>query len=1035
MAVSRRSFFRRSLALAGAGATGAFSAPAANASAVSGPYKLKNTKEFVNICCYCSGGCGTICSSRDGELVNLEGDPDNPVNLGGLCPKGAAMWGLRNIVTRDRKAASHPDRALHPMVRRPGSDKWERISWDKAVDEIARHIKTTRDKTFVHEEDGVIVNRCDGMASYGAAQLDNEEAWLVQKFARSMGIVAIDNQTRVCHSSTVSGLAPSFGRGSMTNHWCDFANSDVIMSIGSNNSENHPLSSRWVERAQDKGAKWIVVDPRYTRSAAQCDIYGRIRPGTDIAFFGGLINYILTNNLWQHEYVLHYTNASCLLRDDFSYDEKHGLFSGWDPKTHTYSNESWGYNHDKSVVWNTAPGAPFAWVNKPGTPKFKTPDLQVLKRDLTLSDPHCVINVLRRHYARYTPELVSKVTGMDKDVMVKIWETYASTGKPEKSGSILYALGQTQHSYGSQNCRSMCIIQLLLGNIGVAGGGINALRGEPNVQGSTDVGASVPDAPGYLHWPTGKDGATLADYLHHETYSGGYYTNKPKFWVSMLREWFGKNATVDNDYCHDLLPKISPKRDYGYYSTIMTFNQMRDDIIKGYFCWGMNPAHSEPNAKHVRNSMAKLDWLVVADWFETETALFWKAPDMKAADVKTEVYFLPAALIYEKIGSINNSGRWVQWRQKAVEPPGECKSDFEMMMLIWHRLVELYRTEGGAYPEPIMKANMEYRIDGKYDVRALCWALNGYYTDNNKLVPGYAALQADGSTACGIWIWSGYYNNEAAKMDPMSQPTARRSKEDPTGLGLFPGWSFAWPANRRILYNRASADPQGKPWDPKKVLVEWKDGKWVQNDVGDFASANPPDDNAFFMTWEQRARLFATSNMADGPLPEHFEPFESPVPNLFNGAGHNPCIRFADDPSVQQGSAEKYPFVCTTYSVVEHWQSGTQTRNIPWLNEISPSNFIELSPELAQEKGIANGDLVHVWNNRGSVKVPAMVTIRMQPMTVNGKTVHVVGMPHHFSWATKLATGDNVNDITPNVGDPNSYIPEFKAFLVNIEKA
>ena len=1032
MELSRRSFFKRGLAF-GASAAAAATAAAETAHAEA-PYKLRNVKEVTNICCYCSGGCGTICSSRDGELINLEGDPDHPVNLGGLCPKGAAMWGLRNVVTADRKAKLHPDRPLYPMVRRPGKKEWERLSWDEAVNEIARHIKTTRDATFVEKEDGITVNRCDGISSFGAAQLNNEEGWLVQKFARSMGILSIDNQTRVCHSSTVAGLAPSFGRGSMTSHWCDFANSDVIMSIGSNNVENHPLSSRWVERAQDKGAKWIVVDPRYSRSAAQADIYARIRPGTDIAFYGGLIRYIIENKLYQKEYILHYTNAACILRPDFKFDEETGLFSGWDPETKRYDNETWGYDVDKKVGWDTTPGSAFSWVNDPNVPKFKTPDLKVLKRDMTLTDPNCVLNVMRRHYARYTPEMVHRVTGMDMDVMKKVWDTFASTGRPDKAGSILYALGQTQHSYGSQNCRAMCVVQLLLGNIGIAGGGINALRGEPNVQGSTDVGASSHQAPGYLAWPTAKSHPTLAKYLSTETYAAGYYSNKPKFWVSALKEWFGDNATFKNDYCYDLLPKIAPKKDYGDFSTIMSFNDMRDDKIKGYMCWGMNPAHSTPNAKHARHAMAKLDWLLVADWFQTETSLFWCAPDMKPEEVQTEVYFLPAALIYEKIGSINNSGRWIQWREKAVEPPGECKSDFEMMMLIWDKLCELYRKEGGACPDQILKTNMNYRINGKADLRALCWALNGYTVKDQKLIPGYAALKADGTTACGIWIFSGYYNNEAEKMDPMKQPCTRRNKSDPSGLGLFPEWSFAWPANRRILYNRASADPEGRPWDPKRTLVEWKGDHWLQNDVGDFVTAKGPDDKAFFMTWEQNARLFAYG-MADGPLPEHFEPHEAPVKNLLNGAGGNPCIRFADDPSVKRGSVKDFPFVVTTYSVVEHWQTGTQTRNIPWLNELIPCNFIELSEELAAEKGIKTGDMVHVWNNRGSVKVAAMVTKRMKPMEIDGKMTHVVGMPHHFSWATNMARGDNVNDLTPNVGDPNSYIPEYKAFLVNLEKA
>lgn len=1036
MEVSRRSFLKRGLILGASPVAAGMASVAVAGTPTKKPYKLANTQEFTNICCYCAGGCGQICSSRDGELINVEGDPDHPVNLGGLCPKGATVFGLRNTILQDRRMVLNPERVLKPMVRRPGKSTWEEISWDEALDAIAKRVKQTRDATFKATEDGMLVNRTEGIAMLGASQLNCEEGWLVQKFARSLGVIAIDNQTRVCHSSTVSGLAPSFGRGSMTSHWCDFANADVILSCGSNNVENHPLSSRWVERAQDKGATWIVIDPRFTRSAKNADIYGRIRPGTDIAFYGGLINYILQNDLWQKEYVLNYTNAACLLRKDYKFDPETGLFSGWDPQKKTYNQESWGYDYEKVEQWDTSAKGPYAWVNDPGVPKFKTPELEVLKRDMTLKDPMCVLNVIKRHYARYTPEVVSKITGMDMDVMMKIWEIYASTGKPGKAGALLYALGQTQHTYGGQNCRSMCMIQLLLGNIGIPGGGLNALRGEPNVQGGTDVCVTVPDLPGYLKWPTTAKHATLADYLHNETYAAGYYANKPKFLISFLREWFGDNANVNNDYCYDLLPKIGPREDAGAWSTIGTFNKMRDGVIKGYFCWGMNPAHSTPNAKHARHAMKNLDWLVVSDWFLTETATFWQAPDMKPEEVQTEVYFLPAALIYEKTGSIANSGRWIQWRQKAIEPPGECKSDFEMIELLFDRIRTLYKNDPKAvFPEPIMKVTMDYKIDGKYDIRALCWAINGYTTKDGKLLKGYADLKADGSTACGLWIYSGYYNNDADRLDPMKQPMSRRSKEDPSGLGLYPNWSFAWPANRRVLYNRASCDMQGKPWNPDKVFVEWKDGKWIQNDVGDFVTANPPDNKAFFMTWEQNARLFAYSGMADGPLPEHFEPHESPTENVLNKAGGNPMARFVEDKSVLRGNAKEFPYVATTYSVTEHWQSGTQTRSIPWLNELIPCNFVEISEELAKEKGIKNGDMVRVFNKRGSATANAMVTIRMKPMMINGQLTHVVGFPHHFSWCGKFATGDNMNDLTPNVGDPNSFIPEYKAFLVNIEKA
>lgn len=1043
MQTTRRKFLKTSAMFGGGSAAFGMMSAANSATFLQpGPWKLNNTKEFLNVCCYCSGGCGTICSVRDGKLINLEGDPDHPCNIGGLCPKGAGMAGLRHIVTKDRRVVAHPHRLTRPKVRRPGSTEWEEISWAQAIDEMARAIKKTRDENYTPTEDGVTVNRCDGIASFGAAQLNNEEGWLVQKFARSLGVTQIDNQTRVCHSSTVAGLAPSFGRGSMTSHWSDFQNADVIMTIGSNNVENHPLSSRWVHRAVDRGATWIVVDPRFTRSAAQADMFAGIRPGTDIAFFGGLISYIIENGLYQKEYVKNYTNAAYLLSPEYKFNPDDGLFSGWDEKTKSYDNKTWAYQTAEVKPWDDSPGAAGAWVNEPGVPQFNKPALKVPKKDMSLQDPLCVINVMKNHYKRYDIPTVSKITGIDPEILEAIYKTYASTGAPEKSGSILYALGQTQHHYGSQNCRAMCVVQLLLGNVGVAGGGINALRGEPNVQGSTDIGASAPDAPGYLAWPIVQKHKNLAGWCAAETYADGYYMNKPKFMVSLLKEWYGDNANANNDYCFDLLPKRSLKRPD---TTMPTFHNMENQSIKGYLVWGMNPAHSAANTKFVREAMAKLDWMIVADWFETETASFWKAPDMDPKKINTTVYMLPAALIYEKEGGINNSGRWIQWRQKAVEPLGQAKSDFEMLSLLFNRIQQLYRKEGGVNPDQVTKVNWNYRNpEGQLDIKAVAHALNGYDWKSGRLLDNFNELKADGSTACGIWIFTGFFNNNKAKWDAMEQPCTRRSKVDPSGLGLYPEWSFAWPANRRVLYNRASADMQGQPWNKDRMLVSWNGTKWVNNDVPDFVAAAknpdgstrqvPPNNKAFFMTWEQNSRLFAYP-MSDGPMPEHYEPFETPTKNILNGRQNSPKILFADHPSVKKGEASQYPIVATSYSLTEHWQSGTQTRNVPWIVETQPAPFVEISTELAQEKGIKNGDKIRVFNNRGSIVCNAMVTIRLKPFMVNGQKTHMIGLPHHWSWATAYATGDTMNDLTPNVGDPNSNIPEYKAFLVNVERA
>lgn len=828
----------------------------------------------------------------------------------------------------------------------------------------------------------------------------------------------------------------------MTGHYCDFKNADVILTCGSNNLENHPASSKWTQRALDNGATWIVVDPRFTRTAEVADIYCPIRSGTDLAFYGGMINYMIENDLWQHEYVINYTNASYLIDPDYDFDVETGLFSGWNPATKKYDTTTWGYQVDSTREWDTSDDGAYAWAAAEGVPAFTPPTVKVPKKDLTLQDPQCVFQIMKEHYSRYTVEKVCDICGMEPDNLKQVYDVYCSTGKPGKAGTILYALGQTQHHYGAQNTRIMCLVQLMLGNAGIAGGGLNALRGEPNVQGATDMAMMVYDFPGYLKWPSVSTTPTLRDWCEHETYPDGYYTNKPKFFISALKEWYGENATLENDFGYDWLPKVPKNGDD--YTTTGTFELMDQGIIKGYFAWGQNPAASDANTKFVRNSMCKLDWLVAADWFMTETASFWKAPDIDSASVQTECYFLPAALIYEKSGTLLNSGRWMQYRYKAVDPVGQAKPDYEMCDMLWTKIVELYRKEGGVCPEAVLNVKWDYYVDGKIDPRPVSWALNGYEVATGKLLKGFGDLKADGSTANAIWIYGGHYNNSDAKLDPAQQPCGRRSQDDPSGLGLYPNWSFSWPANRRIIYNRASADMSGKPWDEKRALVWWTGEKWESNDVPDFVASRtaadgtvtpvPPNDKAFMMKWEGNANLI-TTGMKDAPLPEFYEPFESPTLNALNGAQSSPMIKFADNESVQKGDKSQYPIVATTYSVTEHWQSGSQTRSCPVLDELQPVQFIEISHELAERKGIANGDSVRVFNNRGSVSVKAIVTKRIRPFTINGETVHQIGMIHHWGWAGNYSTGDVVNDLTPNVGDPNSYIPEYKAFLVDVEKA
>ena len=818
----------------------------------------------------------------------------------------------------------------------------------------------------------------------------------------------------------------------MTNHWVDLKNADYILVIGSNAAENHPASMAWIHKAMnERGAKLIVVDPRFTRTASQADIYAPIRSGTDIAFFGGMIKYILDNELYHKEYVLHYTNAAALIHPDYKGpDELDGLFSGYDAEKRTYDRSTWAYQTDEA-----------------GDPLF----------DETLQNPQCVFQILKRHYARYDLDTVSKVTGCPKELLEKVYRTYAESGAADKTGTILYAMGQTQHTVGSQNVRAMAMIQLLLGNVGRPGGGVNALRGESNVQGSTDQGLLAHLLPGYLGIPVAGRHASLKEYLEKETPKKSYWANKPKFLISLLKAWWGEHATSENDFAFDYLPKVENPADHYW---ISLFQAMYAGKIRGCWIMGMNPAVSGPNARFEREALKRLDWLVVQDIFDTETASFWRAPGEDPAAIKTEVFLLPAADAMEKEGSIVTSGRLIQWRPKAAEAPGEALPDHQIINLIALKLKELYAAEGGAFPEPILHLNWDYGQE--LDVEKVAREINGYYLQDvqdekgnivgkkGELLPGFAKLRDDGSTACGCWIYSGYYYPAPDGFGNLMPATKRRNSQyDPGGLGIYPYFAFSWPANRRILYNRCSADPDGKPWAEDKALIWWDGTQWTGYDVPDFAVTKAPTDpggrDPFIMLVEGKGKLFGALN--EGPLPEHYEPVESPVRNLLSGQQVNPVVNIwrtdeGKDVGDNWGDPEKFPIVATTYRVVEHWQAGGMSRWLDWLVETQPEMFVEMSQELAAEKGIKSGDRVIVRSARGQIEAIAIVTARFKPFLVNGKTVHQVGMPWHWGW--KGLTYDvgergyvqsTANDLSPQVGDGNTAIPEYKAFLVDIEKA
>jgi formate dehydrogenase major subunit len=783
--------------------------------------------------------------------------------------------------------------------------------------------------------------------------------------------------------------------------------------MGSNAAENHPISMKWVGKAKDKGATLIHVDPRFTRTSAKADIYAAERSGTDIAFLGGMMNYILANNKFHKEYAANYTNASFIVGP--KYDFKDGLFSGYDPKKKKYDKSFWAFEKD-------ANGVP--------------------KRDLTFKDPRCVFQLMKKHYSRYTPKIVSAITGTPEQDLKKIYEIYAETGAVDKTGTIMYAMGWTQHTVGVQNIRMMAMIQLMLGNMGRPGGGVNALRGESNVQGSTDHCLLFHIWPGYLGTPTASL-VTLADYNAKNTpktndpLSANWWQNKPKYMASFLKSMFGATATKENDFGYSWMPKIDDGKTYSW---LDIFDEMYKGNIKGLFAWGQNPACSGANSNKTRQALAKLDWMVNINIFDNETASFWKGPGMKPDKIKTEVFFLPCHTSVEKEGSITNSGRWMQWRYAAAKPPRGPKGDGDIMVELFEKVRELYQS-GGKFPEPIKNLRWDYVKDGKYDPHAIAKMINGYFENDvtikgqsfkkGTLVPSFAFLLDDGSTSSGNWLYSQSYTEKG-------NMAARREKKDPTGMGLYPEWAWCWPVNRRIIYNRASVDLNGKPWSPNKNILEYKDGKWI-GDVPDGGwppmSDKEKTKRPFIMKPDGVASVFGPGRV-DGPFPEHYEPLECPVPNnLLSGQRMNPVAPvYGTEADAHYSCDPRFPFVCTTYRVTEHWQTGVLTRWQPWLLETQPQLFVEMSQELAKLRGIKNGDMCKVSSGRGQVEAVAMVTGRFRPMTVQGLTVHQVGLPWCFGWVYPKDGGDSANLLTPSTGDPNTRIPETKAFMVNVEK-
>ncbi|MBK5003989.1 formate dehydrogenase-N subunit alpha [Pseudomonas sp. S32] len=1016
MDLGRRQFFK--LCTTGAAAVSAaslgFGATVANASQ-SRQYKLLRAKETRNNCTYCSVGCGILMYSLgDGaknakaRIFHIEGDPDHPVSRGSLCPKGA---GLVDYIHSEQ-------RLLHPEYRAAGSDKWERVSWDYAIDRIARLMKDDRDANFIaRNADGVTVNRWLSTGMLCSSAASSETGALDQRFTRALGILGTDSQARVCHAPTVAALAPTFGRGAMTNNWVDIKNANVVLIMGGNPAEAHPVGFKWVIEAKIRnGAKVIVVDPRFNRSASVADIYAPVRAGSDITFLMGMVNYLLTHDRIQHEYVRAYTNASLIVRNDYHFDD--GLFSGYDAKARRYDRSSWAYELD---------------------------DNGHARQDMTLSHPRCVFNLLKQHVSRYTPELVSQLCGTPQDDFLEICDILASTSVPDRTATFLYALGWTHHTTGAQMIRGSGMLQLLLGNIGMAGGGVNALRGHSNIQGYTDLGLLSQRLPGYMNLPSDSQ-ADIHTYLQQTTPKAqlpdqvNYYQHTPKFFISLMKSLYGEKATRENDWGFDWLPKWDDS-----YDVLNFANRMHDGKVNGYIAQGFNPIAAFPDKNKAAEALAKLKFLVIIDPLATETSSFWQnhgeSNDVDPAQIQTEVFRLPSSCFAEENGSIVNSGRWLQWHWAGAAPPGEAWHDGKILGHLFMKLRELYQEEGGACPEQVLNMAWDYKDPYDPAPEEVAKESNGYaladlHDDQGNLVlrkgqllDNFGQLRDDGSTACFNWVFAGCWTEAGNQM-------ARRDNAD-SGLGCTPGWAWAWPQNRRILYNRASADPQGKPWDAKRKVIGWDGSRWSGIDVPDFPVTVPPGTatHPFIMLPEGVGRLFSVGAMNDGPFPEHYEPTESPLASnpLHPAVSKSPTARLYDSDRARMGSREEFPYVATTYSITElfrHWTKHSRLNAI-----VQPEQFVEIGELLAKDKGIVQGDLVRVSTKRGYIKAKAVVTKRIRRLQIDGQAVDTIGVPCHWGFEGATRKGFLANTLTPGVGESNTNTPEYKAFLVNVEKA
>jgi formate dehydrogenase major subunit len=826
-------------------------------------------------------------------------------------------------------------------------------------------------------------------------------------------------------------------------------------------AEAHPVGFQWVMEAKARGAKIIHVDPRFTRTSALADTYVPLRVGSDIAFLGGVINYVLSNELDFREYVVNYTNAATIVSEDFrDADDLDGLFSGFDPETRTYDPESWQYaseDDDASLGDAQADNSDDTEGQRETASGLQNEShgMQVgaePPRDETLQHPNCVYQVLKRHYARYTPEMVARTCGVSEEQFLEVCRAWTENSTRDRTTALVYSVGWTQHSVGVQYIRTGAILQLLLGNMGRPGGGIMALRGHASIQGSTDIPTLFNILPGYLPMPNADQHTTLQEWIDAVRKPGakGFWSNAGAYGVNLLKAYWGEAATAENDFCFDYLPKITG--DHGTYRTVM---DMIDGKVKGYFLLGQNPAVGSAHGRAQRLGMANLDWVVVRDLFEIESATFWKtSPEVATGEIipeecRTEVFLMPAASHVEKEGTFTQTQRMLQWRDKAVDPPGDCRSELWFFYHLGRMVRERLAGSTEERDRPVLELAWDYPTHGEHDepsAEAVLREVNGYEVATGRPLSTFAEMKDDGSTLGGCWIYTGVYK------DGVNQAARRKPGKDQNYVAGE--WGWAWPANRRLLYNRASADPAGKPWSERKAYVWWDEekGEWTGHDVPDFEKGKaptyvPPEgaegvpaiagNDPFIMQGDGKGALYVPQGLIDGPMPTHYEPVESPFRNPLYGQQGNPTRKEYDradnpmNPAPPQDGTGTYPYVFTTSRLTEHHTAGGMSRYVSRLAELQPEMFMEVSPELATEVGLENGGWATVVTARSAIEARVLVTDRLSPLRVDERVVHQVWLPYHFGEGG-LVTGDSANDLMGITLDPNVLIQESKVGTCDI---